>query len=188
MQNSKIEMLEVVDENGEVIGLEDRKVIHEKGLLHKEVHVIFVTPQKEIIFQHREKDKASWPDSLDATAGGHVDPGENVLLAATREASEETGLHISSADLVDAGLIRSNIYEPHTGVTNNVLRTCYGYLFTGKLEDLKIEQGKIIGFIKYKYEDLNNLSEEEMQKFIPERLEKSYMDMYQKIFSHLNIN
>lgn len=188
MQNSKIEMLEVVDENGEVIGLEDRKVIHEKGLLHKEVHIIFVTPQKEIIFQHREKDKASWPDSLDATAGGHVEPGEDVLLAATREASEETGLNISSADLVDAGIIRSNIYEPKTGVTNNVVRSCYGYLFTGKLEDLKIEAGKVIGFVKYKYGDLNNLSEEEKQKFIPERLEKSYMEMYQKIFTHLNIN
>jgi 8-oxo-dGTP pyrophosphatase MutT (NUDIX family) len=188
MTNQNIEMLEIVDESGKVIGLEDRKIIHEKGLLHKEVHVIFVTPQKEIIFQHREKDKASWPDSLDATAGGHVDPGEDILSAATREASEETGLHISSADLVDVGIIRSNIYEPHTGVTNNVLRTCYGYLFIGKLEDLKIEAGKIIGFVKYRYEDLKSLSEAEKQKFIPERLEKSYMDMYQKIFTHLNIN
>lgn len=187
MISNKIEMLEVVDEDGNVVGLEDRKIIHAKGLLHKEVHVIFVTPEKEIIFQHREKDKASWPDSFDATAGGHVDPGENILLAATREAVEETGLEIKSSDLVFAGTIRSNIYEPKTGVTNNVLRTCYGYLFTGKLEDLKIEQGKIIGFVKYKYEDLKNLSESEKTKFIPERLGKSYMDMYAKIFTEFKI-
>jgi isopentenyldiphosphate isomerase len=186
--NEQKEMLEVVNESGEVVGLEDRKVIHTKGLLHKEVHVMFITPQKEIIFQHREKDKASWPDSFDATAGGHVDPGENVLLAAAREAAEETSLEIKGSDLVYVGTIRSNIYELKSGVTNNVLRTCYGYLYTGNLEDLKIEQGKIIGFVKYNFEDLQNLSEEEKSKFIPERLEKSYLDMYAKIFTEFKIN
>jgi 8-oxo-dGTP pyrophosphatase MutT (NUDIX family) len=187
MTEKKVEMLEVVDESGKVVGLEERGVVHQQGLLHKEVHVIFVTPQKEIIFQHREKDKASWPDALDATAGGHVDPGEDALSAAVREAVEETGLNISSADLVNVGIVRSNIFEPHTGVTNNVLRTCYGYLYKDKLEDLKIEQGKIIAFEKYKLEDLKNLTEREKKKFIPERLEKFYMDMYVKIFTELKI-
>lgn len=187
MTDKKVEMLEVVDESGKVVGVEDRKVIHKKGLLHKEVHVIFVTPQKEIIFQHREKDKASWPDALDATAGGHVDPGEEVLSAAVREAVEETGVNISATDLVSAGVVRSNIFEPHTGVTNNVMRSCYGFLYADKVGDLKVETGKIIDFVKYKYDDLENLDEEEKKKFIPERLEKTYMDIYAKIFTELKI-
>ncbi len=185
--NDLKEILEVVDESGQVVGIEERSDIHLKGLLHKEVHVIFVTPEKEIIFQHREKDKSSWPDALDATAGGHVDPGEDVLSAATREAVEETGINILKEDLIFAGDVRSNIYEPSTSVTNNVIRTCYGYLFTGVLSDLKIEQGKIIGFLKYKYEDLKNLSLEEKKKFIPERLENTYLEIYAKIFRELNI-
>ena len=187
MTNKNEEMLEVVNEEGEVMGLEERKVIHEKGLLHREVHIMFVTLQKEIIFQHREKDKASWPDSLDATAGGHVDPSESVLVTAVREVKEETNLEINSSDLVFVGVVRSSIFEPKTGVNNNVIRTCYGYLFTGNLCDLKIEQGKIIGFVKYKYEDLKNLSEIEKKKFIPERLEKEYMEMYAKIFEGFKI-
>jgi len=185
--SNQIEMLEVVDENGNVLGLESRDKIHKEGLLHKEVHVIFVTPKKEIIFQHREKDKASWPDKLDATGGGHVDPGEDFLTAAVREGVEETSIEIKKEDLVFGGDVRSNIYEPKTSVTNNVIRNVYGYLFTGNLSDLKIEEGKIIEFVKYDFESLKNLSEEEKIKFIPERLEKKYLEIYQEIFTMLNI-
>lgn len=181
------EMLEVVDEEGKVINLEARKKIHTEGLLHKEVHVIFVTPKREIIFQHREKDKASYPDKYDATAGGHVDPGEDVLTAALREAVEETEIQISESELVFAGVVRSKIYEENTGVTNNVIRTCYGYLFTGKLADLKIEAGKIIEFVKYSFEELQNLNDEEKNKFIPERYGKIYLGFYEEIFRKLNI-
>lgn len=181
------EMLEVVSESGEVIGLEERKLIHEKGLLHKEIHVLFVTSDGGIIFQHREKDKTSWPDALDATAGGHVDPGEDVLGSAIREAREETGLDIKPKDLIFVGNIKSCIYETKTEVINNVLRSCYGYLFTGDMSDLKIEKGKIISFVKYKYRDLASLSEIEKQKFIPERLEAKYMEIYAKIFKEFNL-
>lgn len=185
--SKKEEMLEILNDEGEVIGVQERKLIHQEGLLHKEVHVIFVTPEKEIIFQHREKDKASWPDALDATAGGHVDVEEDLLQAAIREAREETGINILSSDLVFVGKISSCIYESHTGVTNNVKRYCYGYLFTGDLADLKVEQGKIIGFVKYKYDDLKGLNELEKKKFIPERLEENYMEMYAKIFTEFKI-
>jgi 8-oxo-dGTP pyrophosphatase MutT (NUDIX family) len=181
------EMFEVVDENDNVIGLESREKIHREGLLHREVHVIFVTKDKGIIFQHRAKDKASMPDKLDATAGGHVDPGENILTAALRETKEETGVGVKLEEVVWSGIIRSSIYEPNTGVINNIIRTCYGYLFDGNLEDLKIEEGKIIEFVKYKFEDLKYLKDEERVKFIPERLEKSYMDIYEEIFKKLNL-
>ncbi len=187
MSNFKIEMLEIVDENGEVVGLESREKIHREGLLHREVHVIFVTPKKEIIFQHREKNKASMPDKLDATGGGHVDPGEDFLTAAVREAVEETSIEIKKEELVFGGVVRSSIFEPKTGVTNNVIRHVYGYLFTGELSDLKIEEGNIIEFVKYDFESLKNLNEEEKTKFISVMYEKIYMDIYVEIFSKLNI-
>ena len=59
--------------------------MHKKGLLHPEIHVWFYTPDKEIIFQHRAKNKDTYPDLLDATVGGHVDIGEYVDKAALRE-------------------------------------------------------------------------------------------------------
>jgi 16S rRNA (adenine1518-N6/adenine1519-N6)-dimethyltransferase len=63
------QILNVVDESGKILGEETRENIHRQGLLHKEIHVWLFTPNKEIVFQHRGKDKDTFPDLLDATVG-----------------------------------------------------------------------------------------------------------------------
>ena len=60
-------MLEVINENDNVVGFETRAKIHQDGLLHREIYIWFFTPNGEIIFQHRAKDKDTYPDKLDAT-------------------------------------------------------------------------------------------------------------------------
>ena len=40
------EKLNIVDENDEIIGEEARGKIHKDGLLHRETHVWFLTPNK----------------------------------------------------------------------------------------------------------------------------------------------
>jgi isopentenyldiphosphate isomerase len=87
--------LEVVNENDEVVGTESRESIHQKGLFHREVHVLFYTPKGEIIFQHRAKDKDMYPDLLDATVGGHVEIGDSYEATAIKEAAEETGIRVN---------------------------------------------------------------------------------------------
>jgi len=52
-----MEKLSILDEQGNIIGEEYRDVIHQKGLLHGEVHVWCLTTNNELIFQHRAKDK-----------------------------------------------------------------------------------------------------------------------------------
>lgn len=86
------EYLNIVDEDDNIIGQETRSEVHRLGLLHHEVHVYFITSNKEIIFQHRAKDKDFYPDLLDATVGGHVDLGDDYKETAIREVEEETGL------------------------------------------------------------------------------------------------
>ena len=85
MNLAKQEMLEVVDENDNIVGLETRVNVHKDGLLHREIHIFFITPNGEIIFQHRAKDKDTYPDKLDATVGGHVDPGMSYEETAIKE-------------------------------------------------------------------------------------------------------
>ncbi len=46
-------MLEIVDDSDTVIGVRSREEIHTLGLRHREVHVWFVTPDNDIIFQRR---------------------------------------------------------------------------------------------------------------------------------------
>lgn len=161
------EFLNIVDESDNVIGTEDRKIIHEKGLLHREVHVYFVTPKDEIIFQHRARDKDTFPDLLDATVGGHVEAGDSYGQTALKEAFEETGVAIKASNLLPIGKYRIEFKDEATGKTNHAFQQEYAYIFRGKLEDLKIENGKGLGFEAWTREKLLGLSEQEKSRFIP---------------------
>src|SRR3989339_1577568 len=92
--------LEIINENDEVIGLETRTKVHQDGLLHREIHIWFLTPKGEIVFQHRAKDKDTYPDKLDATVGGHVDPTMSYEDTVIKECKEETGIDIDLSKLV----------------------------------------------------------------------------------------
>ena len=98
--SNPLEMLEVVDENDNVIDLENRLRIHQEGLLHREIHIWFITPNGEIILQHRSKNKDTNADKLDATVGGHVEPGMSYEATAIKECKEETGLDVEVQQLV----------------------------------------------------------------------------------------
>lgn len=178
--NSDKEMLEVVDENDVVTGIESRKTIHEKGLLHREIHIWFMTPNREIIFQHRAKDKDTWPDLLDATVGGHVEPGMSYEETAVKECLEETGLIMDPKDLREVKKMCITSFDKVTNTTNNTFRIQYVYLFKGDISDLKIEEGKSIGFEALKIDSLNNLSPEDMEKFIPIYISKEFLELFEE--------
>lgn len=160
--------LNIVDENDNIIGKETRDKIHREGLLHREVGIYFITSNKEIIFQHRAKDKDLYPNLLDATVGGHVEIGDDYKTSAIKEAEEETGIKIKAENLVLFKKIRKNYrLDPQTGKINNVWSHIYLYEFQGKLTDLKVEEGKAIGFESWTMDKLKNISETEKQRFIP---------------------
>lgn len=162
------EYLNIVDEDDNIIGQETRSEVHRLGLLHREVHVYFITPNKEIIFQHRAKDKDSYPDLLDATVGGHVDLGDDYKEIAIREVEEETGLKIDLKDLIFLSKDRNGpLNDPKTGTTNSTWKENYIYTFSGQLSDLRVEEGKAIGFESWPMDKLKNISEAEREKFIP---------------------
>ena len=183
----KEEMLEVVNEDDVVIGLETRKTVHEKGLLHREIHIWFMTPNREIIFQHRAKDKDTYPDKLDATVGGHVDPGMSYDETAIKECKEETGINadISKLKLVKKMLKKS--FDEVTKLTNNTIRSQYVYLFEGKIDDLQVEPGKALGFEAWNIDSLHSLTPENREKFIPLILSKDMLDLFEEGQKILNL-
>ncbi|MDD3693889.1 MAG: NUDIX domain-containing protein [Candidatus Pacebacteria bacterium] len=178
-------LLEVVDENDFVVRLEKRGIIHQKGLLHREVHIYFLTPHEEIIFQHRAKNKEARPDKLDATVGGHVEPGMSYAETAIKECREETGLNLHINDLVFVKKTRSESFDETTGMTNNVFRTYYAYLYKGDINDLKVEEGKSLGFESWSIDKLFRLSDKEKERFIPIIISEENLKMIQQIKNQL---
>lgn len=178
--SNPLEILEVIDENDNVIGLETRAKIHQDGLLHREIHIWFLTPKGEIIFQHRAKDKDTYPDKLDATVGGHVEPKMSYEETAIKECKEETGIHIDLNKLLFLTKMRKKSFDEETKLTNNTIRSQYAYLYEGPISDLQAEEGKAEGFEAWKIDDLTNLSEEDKNKFIGLILSEDMLELFNK--------
>ena len=173
--------LNIIDEGGKIIGEETRENIHNQGLLHREIHVWFYTPKGEIIFQHREKDKDTHPDLLDATVGGHIEMGSDYENTALRELREETGIEAKKNNLAFVQMVRSKTFDAATNKTNNVIRAIYAYCHKGKVEDLKVEKGKAIGFESWPLQKLFSISDEDKKRFIPSIFEKGNLEIFHKI-------
>lgn len=139
--------LSVVDADDAVVGRELRSVIHKTGLRHREVHVWFATNGGELIFQKRGPNKDTYPNLLDATAGGHVEEGQDYLQAALAEVREETGLSLMATDLMQLTKVDAAQIDKNSTTNNVVFRMVYLYRFSGKTEDLQVEEMDGAGFV-----------------------------------------
>lgn len=90
--DSSRELLEVVDEQDRVIGLERRGVIHAKRLLHRSAQVLVFNSSGQLFVQKRSAGKDEFPGLWDCSAAGHVNPGEAYRQCAQRELGEELGI------------------------------------------------------------------------------------------------
>ena len=175
-----LEMLEVVDDNDNVVGLESREKIHKEGLLHREIHIWFITPNSEIIFQHRAKDKDTYPDKLDATVSGHVEPEMSYDETAVKECKEETDIDIDMNKLHFLEKLSGKRFDTQTKLVNNAFRNQYIYLYEGSISDLKVEEGKAEGFEAWKIDDLSNLSDIDKDKFVDAIFSQEILQIFNK--------
>lgn len=173
--------LNIVDKDGAILGEEFRDVIHRDGLLHREVHVWLYTPNKELIFQHRAKDKDTFPDLLDATVGGHVEIGDDWVTTALKELQEETGVHTEEDNLVFIDEIHSKTHDTITGLINNTLRRVYALEYNEGVENLVVEEGESFGFEAWDLDKLTELSSDERKRFIPQIFDELNMPIIFKI-------
>ncbi|NND65798.1 MAG: NUDIX domain-containing protein [Gammaproteobacteria bacterium] len=176
------EKLNIVDEQGNIIGEASREQIHREGLLHREIHIWFVTPELEIIFQRRADDKDTFPSLLDATVGGHVDLGESFETAAVRETKEESGLSIALGELAPIRTTHTKSHDAVTGMTNHALRKVFRYIYIDDIAKLAVEEGIATGFEAWPLEKLTNISEDDAKKFIPSMLSDDMLNFYQQLF------
>lgn len=68
-----MELLDIYDEKGNHIGVEERNIVHRDALWHKTVHCWLYDKKGNIFFQVR-KDRGT----LYTTASGHLQAGESI--------------------------------------------------------------------------------------------------------------
>ena len=87
------ELFPLVNEQGEVIGSATRAFCHGGTKpLHPVIHLHILNGNGDLYLQKRSLSKDIQPGKWDAAVGGHIDYGESVEEALSREASEELGV------------------------------------------------------------------------------------------------
>lgn len=86
------ELVEVVDENGEVIEVVTRQEIRAGNLRHRCTYVAVVTSDDRLVVHQRAQWKDVYPGYWDVCFGGVTDVGEEWEAAALRELAEEAGV------------------------------------------------------------------------------------------------
>lgn len=163
------EFFDIVNDSDEITGRASRREAHQKGLRHRAIHILFVTPKGEAILQRRSATKDTYPNYWTVTVGGHVPSGRSYADTAVTEITEETGLTLPFSSLVPIEKLNCNYRDPQTGAHDCEFMMVYGHVFRGALSDLKIEAGEGTGFALFPLARLMKMdeAEREREKLVP---------------------
>ena len=149
-----MELLDIFDEDMNKIGVEERKVVHEKGLWHIHVGVWMMNQEGKILLQKRSSTKNPNPNKWTRT-GGHVESGETPLIGIQREVEEEVGVKIpeNKFELI-------SVEKEEANETNrNFIYSYFSYV-DYKIEDYTMQKEEV-GELKYiTIEEVENAQKE----------------------------
>ncbi len=164
--------LAIVDDQGNVIGEEERSYIHANGLLHKVAHVWFFDDHGNLIVQKRSMESETYPGFYDATVGGHVEIGMGEEETAIKECVEETGKVILPTELVFLGNLKG---EKHNNLQH--LYSIYAHRHNSGVSTLKGPPDEVEEFITMPLDQL----EQNREQFCPGLMEERYLELLTKI-------
>ncbi len=150
-----------------------RKIAHKDGIAHEGVHLWVVrnTGEPELLFQHRAKNKDTYPDCLDITVGGHVPFGRNINKI-QKESYEEIGISPPDNELTDLGYYR---YEERTdNLYHREFQHVFLYYDNRPLNQYVFIDGEVDGIFAVKSEDLTRLMHKDFI-FTIEGFEKDFV-------------
>jgi isopentenyl-diphosphate delta-isomerase type 1 len=134
-----MEVIDVVNERDEVIGVKDKDAVHRDGDFHRAARIYVVNSNGEILVHKRAATKKLNPDLWDVTVGGHVHSGETYEDAAKRELEEELGIR-------DNGLIEIGKWMGHPNASSPLERLMVKIFlakFDGNAEELAFDKVEI---------------------------------------------
>jgi isopentenyldiphosphate isomerase len=105
------ELVDALDEEGNVVGTVTRREVREGNLWHRSVFVVVVNGSDEILVHRRAAWKDKWPERWDIAVGGLVTAGEPWEQAAARELAEEVGVAVELGYLGEDTYVDDEVRE-----------------------------------------------------------------------------
>jgi len=110
-----MELLDIVNENNEIIGVEKRNKAHKNHLLHRAVIILIANNKNKFLLQLRKSTKKQYPLYWAGSVNGHVSSGDSFLEAAKKEMKEEIGIE-TELKFIDKFIIDNKIEHEIVGV------------------------------------------------------------------------
>ncbi len=139
------ELIEIVNEDMEPIGVAGRREIHELGHWHITFHawvVARVNATTYMLFQKRHSSKDTHPNKLDISAAGHYLYGERVEDG-IRELQEELGISVTYEELTPIGIFKGTYHSE--SVVDREFNRVYLVETKGGLGQFAIQEDELSG-------------------------------------------
>jgi isopentenyl-diphosphate Delta-isomerase len=132
-------MVELVDPQGNTIGLAEKLAAHQPpGLLHRAFSVFLMDDENRVLMQRRAMTKYHSPGRWSNTCCSHPFPGEKPQDAVSRRLREELG--VKPASLEPAGLVTYDV----TDVVSGLVEKEYNHLFVGRAgSELRLDPDEV---------------------------------------------
>ena len=156
LNNTKNELIVIVDKDDNVIGSSTRKEMREVNSIHRVTSIFIKNPKSEkFTIQIRSLNKEYCPGYLDLVTGGIISYGEDdIHESALRELNEELGVELKSKS--DLKYIGKSYYECS-------FTKCWSYIYYLEYEgDYKFNDGEVSGVEYWSHEEINKKIEEKL--------------------------
>ena len=159
------EYVDILDETGKETGeIITKKEAHKTGKWHRAVHIWIISEDKKcILLQKRCPDKNLFPNMWDISVGGHVSSGEETLISAKRELSEELGLNPQNYKFEYVDVIKEEFVDGD--IVSNEFVTIYKIFSDVDTDAIVLQKEEVSEARWFTKDELNSLREEE--KVIP---------------------
>lgn len=138
------EYIDIVDETGNLTGeTVSRKVVHEKGLWHRTVHIWVVNENRDVLLQKRSIKKESHPGLWDISCAGHISAGETSIGAAVKELDEELGIPAEASDFRLLFTDKTSFTHSNGAYVDNEIHDTYLFLKPVSIDRMIIDPEEV---------------------------------------------
>lgn len=154
------EYVDILDDSGKITGeIITKKEAHKTGKWHRSVHIWIISEDnKKILLQKRCPNKDLFPNMWDISVGGHVSSGEETLVSAKRELSEELGLNPNNYIFNYVDEIKENFVQEK--ILSNEFVTIYKIVSDVKINSITLQKEEVSEVRWFTKDELNNLRNE----------------------------
>ena len=136
-----------------------KKEAHKTGVWHGSVHIWIISEdKKKILLQIRCADKDLFPNMWDISVGGHISAGEDSLVSAKRELSEELGLNPDEFNFLYVDKIKEKF--EYKDILSNEFVTIYKIVSDVNIDNLVLQQEEVSEARWFTKDELNSLRDE----------------------------